>query len=583
MNSIARDPRRKALSGAIVLLSLLLVVSVFKNISYPLLWNDETETAMFAKRVLHYGYPKVHDGKNMLYLLELPDKTVGIDRKTDAYTGTVWGHFYFAAIGEFFARRTQDLYLKTALLRTPFALAGLCGIALFALTAMSFFRVSRNQRLLFVCLFLLFVLISVSLALHMREVRYYSLLILFSAAVFFLYSRFAIFRTMHGPVYIPLMSCVLVLLYNTFPPAYGACVIMISLAAVLRFIRKAPKREIALALAPILFSAAVVIPVMMFFDMLGVSAAFSKLFAITPKVRYANAMRIYSHFEKYEFLYALIAAKGMLLVLWLRLKPECVAAEPATKGRKENDQDIKRIENTAARRAEMTRRFYASNFLMIAGLVYLFLILRMPMPYIFERYYIVLEPLSVIVLLFDLFTIYDLLADPSSRPVRGMVGLLFLLPMAILLCLGGLGKFESIRGHIYELFHPYQGPLDYAIPYIQTHYPRPADLVIATNYEECAFMYYLDASATIGYIGNNLEEDLKKQPDVIIIRKRWAYTNQENIFGSFFKKADYSRVVFPIADTLVNSFPEVDGTPPHFYVTRTAESPQEALEIFVKQ
>lgn len=207
----------------------------------------------------------------------------------------------------------------------------------------------------------------------------------------------------------------------------------------------------------------------------------------------------------------------------------------------------------------------------------------MPLPHIYERYYIALVPLFMIVLLFDLFTLYDLLEELSSRTVRRVIAFLSLLPMAILLCQGGLGKYESIRGHIYELFHPYHGPLDYVIPYIQTHYPHPADLVIATNYEECAFMYYLGAGTTIGYVGNNLEEDLKKQPDVIIVRKRWAYTNREEIFGLFFKRAAYSRVVFPIVDTPVNNIPEVSGTLRHLYVSRKAEGPRGALEIYVKQ
>ncbi len=96
-------------------------------------------------------------------------------------------------------------------------------------------------------------------------------------------------------------------------------------------------------------------------------------------------------------------------------------------------------------------------------------------------------------------------------------------------------------------------------------------------------MYYLGAGTTIGYVGNNLEEDLKKQPDVIIVRKRWAYTNREEIFGLFFKRAAYSRVVFPIVDTPVNNIPEVSGTLRHLYVSRKAEGPREALEIYVKQ
>ncbi len=45
----------------LVLLVLILAVSLFKNISYPLFWADESMTVMGGVRVMEYGYPKVHD------------------------------------------------------------------------------------------------------------------------------------------------------------------------------------------------------------------------------------------------------------------------------------------------------------------------------------------------------------------------------------------------------------------------------------------------------------------------------------------------------------------------------------------
>ena len=56
------------LNLAIFILVVLFSLSLFKNISYPLLWNDEAEGAMTGRRVLEYGYPKVHDGKNTVFL-----------------------------------------------------------------------------------------------------------------------------------------------------------------------------------------------------------------------------------------------------------------------------------------------------------------------------------------------------------------------------------------------------------------------------------------------------------------------------------------------------------------------------------
>ncbi|MEO6131167.1 MAG: hypothetical protein ABIQ02_04925, partial [Saprospiraceae bacterium] len=52
---------------ATAILSFLLLISVFKNISHPLFWADESMTAIGSERVLNYGYPKVHDGKNVFY------------------------------------------------------------------------------------------------------------------------------------------------------------------------------------------------------------------------------------------------------------------------------------------------------------------------------------------------------------------------------------------------------------------------------------------------------------------------------------------------------------------------------------
>ena len=111
-----------------LVLFCLLVFSVFKNISYPLFWADESMTAMGAERVLEYGYPKVHDGKNVFYDLNHPDKKLGINEKDDAYVGGAgWGQYYYGIIGYKLAETTSDIYFKTALFRATFAFAGLLG------------------------------------------------------------------------------------------------------------------------------------------------------------------------------------------------------------------------------------------------------------------------------------------------------------------------------------------------------------------------------------------------------------------------------------------------------------------------
>ena len=103
---------------------------------------------MQATRILNYGYPKVHDGKNVVNISGAPDE-IAIDEKSDAYLGHVWGQYYFCAMGEFFARKINDIYLKTAVLRFPFALAGFMGIIMMALSVANLFKKSLTDKLLF--------------------------------------------------------------------------------------------------------------------------------------------------------------------------------------------------------------------------------------------------------------------------------------------------------------------------------------------------------------------------------------------------------------------------------------------------
>jgi hypothetical protein len=39
------------------------------------------------------------------------------------------------------------------------------------------------------------------------------------------------------------------------------------------------------------------------------------------------------------------------------------------------------------------------------------------------------------------------------------------------------------------------------IPYLAEQYPNPADLVIATNYDEFSYMFYLRATARVRLFG----------------------------------------------------------------------------------
>src|SRR6266542_6993459 len=97
-------------------LFFIFCLSLFKNISYPLIWNDESETIMMATRVLEFGYPKVHDGKNTVFMMpvnhldSVDNFRVGYNKKYDAFIGNTWGMYYVGAIGAYIANITDDIY-----------------------------------------------------------------------------------------------------------------------------------------------------------------------------------------------------------------------------------------------------------------------------------------------------------------------------------------------------------------------------------------------------------------------------------------------------------------------------------------
>ena len=156
--------RRGAVTLALLAAAAALGINVFAHLGHPLLWNDEAETAVFGQRVLTYGYPKIQHRGNILYPINLPPETARKEG-SDAYIGIPWAHFYVAALGELLARHASDLYERTALLRLPFAAAGVAGVLLLAIGVSSAAAVG-GARIVFVAGFLLLAALSTSLVLH---------------------------------------------------------------------------------------------------------------------------------------------------------------------------------------------------------------------------------------------------------------------------------------------------------------------------------------------------------------------------------------------------------------------------------
>ena len=544
----------------VVFVIILFAFSLFKNIAYPLLWNDEASTAMFGKRVLEYGYPKVHDEKNSLYLLSDANYDVGI-REGDVYVAEGWTQYYLAAFGNYLANQTDDLYTKTALLRIPFALAGFLAIIIFGLTVSLFFRDNKKRALI---AFFLFELISISLILHLREVRYYSLILLFSAILINVYLRYTILKTSNYGHFVWLVSLFTVLLFHTHYPiaaifilTFGAHSFFLSYLTCEKklsiFVRKFFKTTL-----PLFISLTFIIPSLVYFKTLAVIGSISTQTAFDIENYIHNISVALSFFAKFEFLYLAIFLKILLFsfLYWLR--------------------NITAPENKIILRV--------SNFLSLFFCIYILVIARTV--FVFERYVIVLQPILVFIILLDILLCWRMFnqifaSESSDKKTASRV---FIVIVSIAIWINIIPLMEPLKGHLYELANRYQGPLDFAIPYIQEKFADPSKIIVATNYEENAYMYYLNAKTIVGYVGNNLAEDRKLEPDVIIYRKYFNFDQgYVDIFDTFLKKNKYEEVSFSVFDYPFNNIPELNFMTVHLYKTKFATNDSEKLYLYLKK
>ncbi|MBW2695166.1 MAG: hypothetical protein JRE70_01750, partial [Deltaproteobacteria bacterium] len=186
--ALATASKRPALRVTLSLMLIVFGTLQLKHLSHPLLWQDEGETAMFGRRVLEFGYPKVSDGRNVVYGMGLPLE-VAVDEENDAYIGSLWGQYYFAALGVALSDAVEDSGWQTALVRLPFVLAGLIGLLLVLLSVQPLLAPGRSGLWPAAIAYLVRLSVSTSLILHLREARYYPLVVLLLGGIVFVHQR----------------------------------------------------------------------------------------------------------------------------------------------------------------------------------------------------------------------------------------------------------------------------------------------------------------------------------------------------------------------------------------------------------
>jgi hypothetical protein len=509
--------------------ALLLALSLFGNLSHPLLWSDEADTAVFAERVLEYGYPKVHGAKNVSYQFGT-NIALGVKESIDAYIGTTWAQFYFAAPAVAWAARVDDPYVRTARLRLPFAATGALAIAagLWAVWP-ALAGTARGQKLRFAAAQLALAALSISFVLHLREVRYPALLALELALCCGLALRSEIYSALSARRYAVAQALLLFGIFHTFFSAYFALAAL--LAARGLWHRVAQRAQGTPHLAAALLSAALVAPCAFFFETFEIAVTFSRELGLTPERYASNLAWVIAHLARHELLLPALGA---------------------------------RIAATLA--AERDARTRSAAFLLYVAMGYTFLASANPLVY--ERYFAPLSPL------FGLAFLLDASALAAKRALRAVLLAAALASLAL--------RAPELLGHARELREPVRGPLDFAIEHLRAHHPDPASLVIATNYEEQVLMYYLGSHVIIGLTGNNLLRDRALAPDVVLPRRRWSTQLPE--LERFRARGRFELTRLPVEDTRFNQIAALSRSEllpeTHRFATAQTDDPRLQLEIY---
>lgn len=542
---VAYNGVTKLLSVILATFLIVYCVCLFKHISYPLMWADESMTAVGAQRVLDYGYPKVHDGRNVFYDLRHYNRTLGIDEKTDAYIGGAgWFPYYFTAPFVALSRVTSDLYLKTAILRFPFAIAGFAGLLLLLWTVIRSLE-GQLSRLLIALLFVLLELPSVTLMLHLREVRYYSLQLLLTAVALSVFAAYHMQSELRYRTYAVAVTALIPLLYMTFSPAALAFFLTVSLylggewLLSSSFMRDVPLPSTRFGLylplkpaIPILVSLVFLVPLAWFFNTLYISQQLDYFYGFTLATYIEHLSVVVRYFARYDIIVFAIAAKLLLAMFWQRLRKE-TALLPAF-------------------RLSLFFTMYFVHHALIVG--------KIPNE-LFTRYFITLNPILILTFAIDLLILGRLSLEMNFHQKVASATLV------AVLAVGSTGwaftqNWQLIRGRLYEVSHQYRGVLDFVIPYMQEHNKHPDQLVIATNYEETSYIFYLGCRVIVGFVNPDFQTEQSERPDYVVYRKFWSALTDKDVYKSFFRHDNYERVLFPVYEYGFNNIPEtVHWTP----------------------
>ncbi|QWR76464.1 hypothetical protein [Candidatus Magnetomonas plexicatena] len=216
----------------------LLILAVFLSF-YALgdrpLWGDEAETALLSANIVKFGVPKIFDGKNLISLF---------NPAIEANQNGVW--IWRPWLGEYLTALSFAILGKsTFAARLPFALFGLMTLLLLAYTA---FYIYKSHKVSVLSIF--FLLTSELFVLHVRQCRYYSIVMF--TEVWIILSLFMVFkRKKSAPI--QLAIALTLQFYSNYIVVLGNVIALVILACL--FYKKIPNLLRSLAVSALIFTA----------------------------------------------------------------------------------------------------------------------------------------------------------------------------------------------------------------------------------------------------------------------------------------------------------------------------------------
>lgn len=544
-----------------VTIFILFLYSGIKNIGYPLIWNDESETLMTAESILVNGYPKVHTTNNIIFLPDNKEWT-GYKKDIDANISIPWFPYYFSTIPVLLSRLSDDFNTRTLLSRIPFFLMGVLGL-LFVIYSIKPFFSDTIFPYIFI-FFFLFALLSVPLILNIKEARYYSIVVFLGGALIYLINRFIIFNKELKAIPILLLILTLFLSYQTQYIFFISLIITIGILLGLLFIfRKSNSiktyffsdqnlKKNFILIGIVLFTLIVMIlPFYFFYDMYNIAIAANNFYKPSAQTYQIHFNKIFDFLLNQDFLILALLTKTLFYFSYFTLKP------------KEKTKYL-----------QLDNIFLSSIFSLIFIVVFILMLCRMP--FLFTRHFILLQPLLTIGMALDFFGfIYY-----SNGTKNATIAKVSFISIFFIIFLFNLPKkMPFIKGHLAEMSKPVKGPLDYLIPAIKTKYGNTKNIVIATNYEELTYLFYLNCRVILGYNYKNIESDIKETPDVLIYRKNWGHGVEP--FNIFLQKAKYEKESFEVFDSRVNNITELNWFfENHKFKTKFANADFEKTDLY---